>query len=84
MSYVVEHDAREALARRLRARGIDTAIGFMSNLADHPLFPDSRSECPRAVAAIRRMLHLPVHPALDHGDVARIARVVREEAAALG
>jgi perosamine synthetase len=83
MSYVVEHDAREALARRLRARGIDTAIGFMSNLADHPLFPDSRSDCPNAVEAIRRMLHLPVHPALDEADVARIARVVREEATAL-
>ena len=83
MSYVVEHDAREALARRLRARGIDTAIGFMSNLADHPLFPASRSDCPRAVEAIRRMLHLPVHPALEEQDLARIARVVREEATAL-
>jgi len=55
----------------------------MSNLADHGLFPGSRSECPNAVEAIRRMLHLPVHPALDEADVGQIARVVREEAAAL-
>ncbi len=79
MSFVVHHERREALASALRSRGVDTTIGYMANIADHPLFPEIRDPeaCPDAGRAFRMLLHLPVHPNLTRPDLDHMVEAVR-------
>jgi dTDP-4-amino-4,6-dideoxygalactose transaminase len=79
MSFVVHHERREALASALRRRGVDTTIGYMANIADHPLFPEIRrpDACPDAGRAFRTLLHLPVHPHLTRPDLDHMVEAVR-------
>ncbi len=78
MSFVVHHEDREGLMEALRARGVDTTVGYMSNCADSPLFPEDRADCPRAARAFRDLLHIPVHPNLDDRDLRHICEAVRQ------
>ena len=77
MSFVVHHENREALAAALRARGVDTTIGYMSDLSDHELFAEYRRPCPNAGQAFRELLHIPVHPNLRPKDLKHMAEAVR-------
>jgi dTDP-4-amino-4,6-dideoxygalactose transaminase len=77
MSFVVHHSNRDALMTALRARGVDTTTGYMSDLSDHPLFQDHRRPCPNAARAMAQLLHIPVHPNLKESDVAHLISAVR-------
>ena len=83
MSFVVHHPDREALARELRAKGVDTTTGYMNDLSDHPLFQDYKRSCPNATKANKYLLHIPVHPNLSAGDRDHLVQVVQEACAAL-
>ncbi|MCB9743844.1 MAG: DegT/DnrJ/EryC1/StrS family aminotransferase [Alphaproteobacteria bacterium] len=78
MSFVVHHRDRGGLAAALRARGVDTTIGYMSNCADSPLFPDEARRCPNAERAFADLLHVPVHPNLTQADRRHICESVRQ------
>ena len=77
MSFVVHHKNRDALAVALRVRGVDTTIGYMSDLSDHDLFSEYRSPCPNAATAFQELLHIPVHPNLRDKDLKHMAEAVR-------
>jgi dTDP-4-amino-4,6-dideoxygalactose transaminase len=78
MSFVVHHSDRDGLAAELRKRGVDTTIGYMSNCAASPLFPDHARRCPNAELAFADLLHIPVHPNLTETDRAHMCEAVRQ------
>ncbi len=77
MSFVVHHANRMGLAAALRARGVDTTIGYMSCLSSSPLFPEHHTSCPNAEEASETLLHIPVHPNLRDKDLRHMAESVR-------
>lgn len=83
MSFVVHHSERNKLAELLRSRGVDTTVGYMNNMSDHPLFQDYRLPCPNATKANNELLHLPVHPNLNSKDVSHMIHAVRKACAVL-
>ena len=84
MSFVVHHQNRDAFAKALRSRGVDTTVGYMSDLSDHPLFAEYKASCPNATYAFTNLLHIPVHPNLSEADVAHLVCSVQEACAELG
>lgn len=84
MSFVVHHARRDELARALRARGVDTTVGYMSDCSDSPLFPEYRAECPNASRAHAELLHIPVHPNLNERDVAHMIEATRQACLEIG
>lgn len=78
MSFVVHHSNREQFADKLRRRGVDTTIGYMNDLSDHPLFQEYSNNCPNAKIANNELLHIPVHPNLSSKDIEHMIRMVRE------
>lgn len=77
MSFVVHHPRRDALAAALRARGVDTTVGYMSDISNHPLYPEVTGDCPNTRRAVAELLHLPVHPNLRRTDLEHMAEAVR-------
>lgn len=78
MSFVVHHADRDGLAAALRKRGVDTTIGYMSNCAASPLFPERAARCPNAERAFADLLHIPVHPNLQDADLEHMCEAVRQ------
>ena len=76
---------RDALAARLRARGVGTGIYYPRVVFDYDCYRDHpgvvTSEVPEAFRAAREVLSLPVHP---HLSVSDIDRIVEETRALLG
>jgi dTDP-4-amino-4,6-dideoxygalactose transaminase len=83
MSFVVHHAQRDALAGELRKQGVDTTIGYMSNCADSPLFPEEATSCPNAERAFDELLHIPVHPNLSVSDREHMVEAVHRACMAL-
>ncbi len=84
MSFVVHHADRQGLMRELRARGVDTTVGYMSNNADaHGIFGLDYAKVPHAEEAARDLLHIPVHPNLTQADLDHICEAVRQACLAL-
>ena len=84
MSFVVHHRDRNGLAAALRKRGVDTTVGYMSNCADSPLFPEEATRCPNAERAAADLLHIPVHPNLTEADRKHMCEAVRQAALEVG
>ncbi len=84
MSFVVHHPQRDRLAELLRARGVDTTVGYMNAFGDHPLFADHKADVPNAQKAAAELLHLPVHPNLSARDRSHMVEAVRAACLALG
>ena len=84
MSFVAHHADRDRLAAALRARGVDTTIGYMSDLSDHPLFQEYRADCPNAGEAFKSLLHIPVHPNLRPKDLRHMSEAVRAACLEIG
>jgi dTDP-4-amino-4,6-dideoxygalactose transaminase len=60
--YVVRVRDRDALARRLAARGVGTAVYYRSSLHAHPALAGCRAgPLPRATALADEVLALPIH-----------------------
>ena len=72
---------RDALAARLRARGVGTGISYPRVVFDYDCYRDHAgvvaSEVPEAFRAAREVLSLPVHPHLSVSDIDRIVDEVR-------
>jgi len=83
LSYAVRHPRREALARALRHRGIDTTAGFLSDTSTEPAFAPWARPCPGSGEAHRTLLHLPVHPTLSRREQRKVAEEVRLAAHAI-
>jgi dTDP-4-amino-4,6-dideoxygalactose transaminase len=83
--YVVQVEDRDAVAARLAARGIQTAVHYPTPL---PLLEAYRrlnarpDQFPRAAADARRILSLPIYPELSQQQVQFVARSLALDAAA--
>jgi dTDP-4-amino-4,6-dideoxygalactose transaminase len=85
MSFVVHHPRREALADALRTRGVDTTIGYMSDITRSELFPElHRHDCPNSREAFDNLLHIPVHPRLTRRDLEHMVEAVRASCLEVG
>jgi dTDP-4-amino-4,6-dideoxygalactose transaminase len=85
MSFVVHHANREALAAALRVRGVDTTVGYMSDITRSPLFPELTGfDCPHTREAFDHLLHLPVHPRLTRRDLSHMVEAVRASCLEVG
>ena len=81
MSFVVHHSHRLKLCEALRQRGVDTTIGYMNDMSDHPLFQEYKRNCPNASKANRELLHIPVHPNLSEADVLHLVQAIQSACA---
>ena len=78
MSFPVRVKDRVSFRRRLLAQGVDSASGYMSVCPHLPEFADASIPAPAATEAVAHMVHLPVYPELEPGDMERIAAAVTE------
>jgi len=73
---------RDGVAEALASKGITAGAYYPSTVYDHECYrthPNVIVEpMPRAEAAAREVLSLPVHPALTEGDLDRIVAAVRD------
>lgn len=72
---------RDAVVARMGDAGIECGVYYPRLVWDHEVYRRNTSvvtePAPVAEAAARRCLSLPVHPALDSGDIERIATELR-------
>lgn len=83
--YVIEHEARDALAAHLKANDIPTAIYYPKPLhaqAAYRAFPVGAGGMANSDAAAARVLALPMHPYLDAATQDRIVAAIRDFARA--
>ena len=77
---------RDQLRKYLDTAGIDSMAYYPRLVHDYPCYRDhpqvSVDETPRADNAVRKVLSLPVHPALGRDDIDRIVSCVRDAMAA--
>ncbi|AFL95030.1 Pleiotropic regulatory protein, pyridoxal-phosphate-dependent aminotransferase (degT) [Thermococcus cleftensis] len=80
----VEEDfpmSRDELMTKLLERGIGTAVHYPMPVHHQPLFQKLGYEkdcCPNAIEASRKVLSLPVHPAVSDEDIAYILETLNE------
>ena len=70
--------SRDEFIRGLRDRGVGTSVHFIP-IPMHPFFEAhaAGNECPAAMAMYRRIVSLPLYPAMSDGDVEYVASAVR-------
>ena len=84
--YVIHVDddfqmSRDELMIKLRERGIGTAVHYPMPVHWQPLFQKLGYEkdcCPKAIEASKRVLSLPVHPAVSEEDIEYILETLDE------
>lgn len=72
---------RDELMERLREKGIGTAVHYPIPVHHQPFYQKlgyPRDICPNAIEASKRVLSLPVHPAVMREDVEYIIQTLRE------
>lgn len=82
--YTIEVDDRAAVQEQLKAQGIPTAVHYPVPLNLQPAFAGlglPEGSFPKAEAAARRVMSLPMHPFLDDATQDRIVAAVRAAAA---
>lgn len=75
MSFVINAEQHEKLARQLYSRGIDTSPGYLKPIQQIPMFADASryyGTLPNASMLGRTQLHIPVYPRLERDDLERI------------
>lgn len=74
---------RDALAERLRARGVECGVYYPRPVFEYPCFRDDPRlgdpRVPEAALVSSQVLSLPVHPALRIDDIDRVSSLVRQE-----
>ncbi|NLR75885.1 DegT/DnrJ/EryC1/StrS family aminotransferase [Leeia aquatica] len=78
--YTIEVDNRDAVQASLKAAGIPTAVHYPIPLHLQPVFAGlglGAGSFPRAEAAGRRVMSLPMHPFLDEASQDRVVDAVR-------
>lgn len=79
--YTVQVDNRDAVAKKLGARGVPTAVHYPVPLHLQPVFAGlglPEGSCPVSEAAARRVMSLPMHPYLTEQALERIANTLRD------
>jgi perosamine synthetase len=79
--FVVRVEERDYVAKRLSEMGIATAVHYPKPVHHQPLYRKlgyPEEICPNAIEASKKVLSLPVHPALSDADVERIIRALKE------
>jgi dTDP-4-amino-4,6-dideoxygalactose transaminase len=78
--FVVQADDRDALARSLQAKDIDTAVHYPVPIHLQPVYRDafgySKGSYPESERLADRVLSLPIFPALADEDVDRICKAI--------
>jgi UDP-2-acetamido-2-deoxy-ribo-hexuluronate aminotransferase len=78
--YTIEVDERAELQARLKSQGVPTAVHYPVPLHLQPAFAglgQGEGTFPRAEAAARRVMSLPMHPYLDEATQDRIVGALR-------
>jgi len=72
---------RETFIRELRERQIGTSVHFIP-IPLHPVYAEMaqqpRNHCPNALELYRRLISLPLYPAMTEGQLERVIGAVRE------
>jgi dTDP-4-amino-4,6-dideoxygalactose transaminase len=77
--FVVRTGERSRLQQHLRSRGIETLVHYPIPIPRQPaLAAQEPAACPRADAACREVLSLPLHPSLVEADVETVAASIRD------
>lgn len=79
--YVIRHEKREALARHLNARGIQTVINYpvaLPFLPCYSYFGHEASDFPNAYHNQSRVLSIPIFPEMSDGQIETVAQGIRE------
>lgn len=72
---------RDLLAKKLKEKGIDTAIHYPKPIHMQPLYKAlgyPQNICPNSIEASRHVLSIPVHPLLTRNQLDYIANTIRE------
>ncbi|WP_461866390.1 DegT/DnrJ/EryC1/StrS family aminotransferase [Thermococcus sp.] len=73
--------SRDELAQKLREKGIGTGIHYPMPVHHQPLYQKlgySKDICPNSIDASKRVLSLPVHPAVSKEDIEYIIQTLEE------
>ncbi|WP_087036075.1 DegT/DnrJ/EryC1/StrS family aminotransferase [Thermococcus litoralis] len=73
--------SRDELMAKLRERGIGTAVHYPIPVHHQPLYQKlgyPKDICPNAIEASKRVLSLPVHPAVSREDIDYIIETLKE------
>ena len=76
VTFTIQTELRDELARFLRSHGVDTAKGYMDACPDLPIFADYHRPCPTATQVKQTILHLPLYASMTERDTDRIADAV--------
>jgi dTDP-4-amino-4,6-dideoxygalactose transaminase len=76
--YTVRLAERDAMQKALQAQGIASMVYYPLPLHLQPLYDQAPGQHPRAEAAAREVLSLPMYPELTAEQVERVASTVRE------
>jgi dTDP-4-amino-4,6-dideoxygalactose transaminase len=77
--YTIEHEARDALAEHLKARGVPTAVYYPAPIhmqRPYAHYPQAPGGLPVTERARGRVLSLPMHPYLSEADQDRVVAAV--------
>ena len=75
--FAVRSARRADLQGRLKSRGIETLVHYPVPISLQPALAGSRpADCPRAAAACKELVSLPLYPRMTEGDVADVAAAV--------
>jgi len=72
---------RDELAQKLREKGVGTGIHYPMPVHHQPFYQKlgyPKDICPNAIEASKRVLSLPVHPAVSREDIDYILETLRE------
>jgi dTDP-4-amino-4,6-dideoxygalactose transaminase len=77
---LANHDAREGLARRLKEKGIETGVHYPVPNHQQPAITElygTPVSLPRTEDYVRRILSLPMFPALTEAEVKTVADEIK-------
>ena len=80
--YTIRIPDRDAVADRLKAKGIPTAVYYPKCLHEQPVFSKlgyNWGDFPESEKASREVLSLPMHPFLSESDQDRVIRAVKNK-----
>ena len=73
--------SRDELMAKLREKGIGSAVHYPMPVHHQPLYQKlgyPKDICPNAIEASKKVLSLPVHPAVSEEDIAYIIKTLEE------
>jgi UDP-2-acetamido-2-deoxy-ribo-hexuluronate aminotransferase len=86
--FTIEVENREAVAQTLQSLGVPTAVHYPVPMHQQPVFAGrlsaAQAELPRAEAASKRVLSLPLHPYLGRPAIQRVTRALEEALSPVG